>query len=66
MKGRNGNVEVVSISKTPSHLHQYQRRYSIHSYAKPEYERLLRGEDDDDTEDEESEEEGDVDGEGDI
>ena len=38
----------------------------IHSDAKPEYERLLRGEDDDDTEDEESEEERDLDGEGDI
>ena len=37
----------------------------IHSDAKPEYERLLRGEDDD-TEDEESEEERDLDGEGDI
>ena len=37
----------------------------IHSDAKPEYERLLRGEDDDDTEDEESEDEGDLDGEGD-
>ena len=38
----------------------------FHSDAKPEYERLLRGEDDDDTEDEESEEEGDLDGEEDI
>ena len=38
----------------------------INSDAKPEYERLLRGEDDDDTEDEESEEERDLDGEGDI
>ena len=39
----------------------------IHSDAKPEYERMLHGEDDDDTEDEESEEEErDLDGEGDI
>ena len=38
----------------------------IHEDAKPEYERLLRGEDDDDTENEESEEEGDLDGEEDI